>query len=43
MLTEENMAKIKEMIQGDFDEKEVIKEKKKKKDKKKKNQRHRGY
>jgi hypothetical protein len=37
MLTEENMAKIKEMIQGDFDEKEVIKEKKKKKDKKKKN------
>ena len=37
MLTEENMAKIKEIIQGDFDEKEVIKEKKKKKDKKKKN------
>jgi len=36
MLTEENMSKIKEMIQGDFDEKEVIKEKKKKKEKEKK-------
>ncbi|TPV32421.1 hypothetical protein FJ651_12730 [Paucihalobacter ruber] len=37
LLTEENMTKIKEMVKGDFDEKEVIKEKKKKKEKKEKN------
>ena len=37
LLTEENMSKIKEVIKGDFDEKEVIKEKKKKKKNKDKN------
>jgi hypothetical protein len=37
LLTEENMTKIKEMVKGDFDEKEVLKEKKKKKEKKTKN------
>lgn len=34
MVTEDTMKKIKEMIQGDFNEKEVIKEKKRKKRKK---------
>lgn len=37
MLTEENMTKIKEMVKGEFDEKEVVNEKKKKGKKNKKN------
>lgn len=35
LISEDDMAKIKEMIQGDFDEKEVKKEKKKKKKRRK--------
>ena len=36
LISESDMTKIKDMIQGKFDEKEVVKEKKKKKKKKKK-------
>jgi hypothetical protein len=36
LISEDDMTKVNEMISGDFDEKEVVKEKKKKKKKKKK-------
>ena len=34
LISESDMAKIKEMIKGNFDEKEIVKEKRKKKKKK---------
>ena len=42
LISEGDMAKVKEMIKGDFNEKEVIKEKKKKKKKRKKKNKDNG-